>query len=402
MACTLIKNPQHPLAPIHPRLTALLQSVWPTSLPASALTSLLTFLAALLAGANAFAQAPAIAPAPAVVVAGAGVSPEAKAPERSISEWLARMHEASRRRAYVGTFVVSSGTSMSSAKIWHVCDGDQQMERVDTLTGAPRSTFRRNDQVITFNLDNKTALAEKRESLGLFPNLLKSGDSAIAQFYTARHVANERVAGFDADVVQLAPKDGLRYGYRVWSEKKSGLVVKLQTLNAQGDVLEQAAFSDLQLDAPVSMAKLTQMMGNTEGYKVEKPDLVKTTALAEGWVLKHAVPGFKPMSCFKRVVAVSEGAVPENTLQWIFSDGLASVSLFVETFDRQRHLQEGLLSMGATQMLTRRFTDRPGDKGGDRAGEKSGEKGPDWWLTAVGEVPPQTLTIFTQGLERKR
>lgn len=326
--------------------------------------------------------------------AGSGAASDAKLPERNISEWLARMHEAARRRAYIGTFVVTSGASMSSAKIWHVCDGDQQMERVEALTGAPRSTFRRNDEVITFNADSKTALAEKRESLGLFPNLLKSSDSAIGQFYAARQVGSERVAGFDADVVQLAPKDGLRYGYRVWSEKKSGLVVKLQTVNAQGQVLEQAAFSDLQLDAPVSMAKLTQMMGNTEGYRVEKPDLVKTTALAEGWVLKNAVPGFKPMSCFKRVVAVAEGAAADSTLQWIFSDGLASVSLFVEAFDRQRHVQEGLLSMGATQMLTRRFA----DKGADRMSEKGAE----WWLTVVGEVPAHTLTTFAQGLERKR
>ena len=369
---------------------------------------------ALLAGIMLLAAGQSLAQAPAVVAAGSGAPLESKPPERTISEWLARMHEASRRRAYVGTFVVSSGASMASSKIWHVCDGDQQMERVEALTGAPRSTFRRNDQVITFNPDSKTALSERRESLGLFPSLLKSGDTAIAQFYAARQVGNERVAGFDADVVQLAPKDGLRYGYRVWSEKKSGLVVKLQTLNAQGDVLEQAAFSDLQLDAPVSMAKLTQMMANTEGYKVERPDLVKTTALAEGWVLKNAVPGFKPMSCFKRVVAAPEGATPENTLQWIFSDGLASVSVFVEAFDRQRHVQAGLLSMGATQMLTCRLTDKvvdtaadkAADKSGDRLSEKSSlkssEKNAGWWLTVVGEVPPQTLTLFTQGLERKR
>ena len=369
---------------------------------------------ALLAGIMLLAAGHSLAQAPAGVTAGSGAPLESKPPERTVSEWLARMHEASRRRAYVGTFVVSSGASMASSKIWHVCDGDQQMERVEALTGAPRSTFRRNDQVITFNPDSKTALSERRESLGLFPSLLKSGDTAIAQFYAARQVGNERVAGFDADVVQLAPKDGLRYGYRVWSEKKSGLVVKLQTLNAQGDVLEQAAFSDLQLDAPVSMAKLTQMMANTEGYKVDKPDLVKTTALAEGWVLKNAVPGFKPMSCFKRVVVAAEGATPENTLQWIFSDGLASVSVFVEAFDRQRHVQAGLLSMGATQMLTRRLTDKvvdtavdkAADKSGDRLSEKSSlkssEKNAGWWLTVVGEVPPQTLTLFTQGLERKR
>lgn len=349
-------------------------------------------LAVLLAAALLLASVRCLAQTGAVVVPGAAA--EAKPAERNISEWLMRMHEASRRRAYIGTFVVSSGTQMSSAKIWHVCDGDQQVERVEALTGAPRSTFRRNDQVITFNADSKTALAEKRETLGLFPNFLKSSDSSISQFYAARQTGVERVAGFDADVVLLAPKDALRFGYRVWSEKKTGLVVKLQTLGTDGRVLEQAAFSELQLDAPVSMGKLTQMMGNTEGYKVEKPDLVKTTALAEGWVLKNAVPGFKPMSCFKRVMASAEGAIPENTMQWIFSDGLASVSLFAEAFDRQRHVQERLLVMGATQMLTRRLT----EKSGDRPGEKVG----DWWLTVVGEVPSHTLTAFAQGLERKK
>src|SRR5512133_2390473 len=72
---------------------------------------------------------------------------QGKYPERTVSEWLMRMHEASRLRSYVGTFVVSSNTgAMSSARIWHACDGQQQFERVESLTGAPRSTFRHNEQ----------------------------------------------------------------------------------------------------------------------------------------------------------------------------------------------------------------------------------------------------------------
>ena len=305
-----------------------------------------------------------------------------------------RMHDASRKRAYIGTFVVSTGSALSSARIWHICDGEQQMERVESLTGAPKSTFRRNDNVITFSPDSKLAFAEKRESLGLFPDLLRAADSSLSQFYSARSIGVARVAGFETDVVQLAPKDNLRFGYRVWSERKSGLVVKLQTLDGEGRVLEQAAFSELQLDAPVSMNKLSQMMGNTEGYKVERQELVKTTALAEGWTLKAPVAGFKPMSCFKRLVATGEGSATESAMQWIFSDGLASVSLFVEAFDRQRHAREGLLAMGATNTLTRRI----GEKSADRPAEKGG----DWWLTVVGEVPTQTLTAFAQGLERKK
>jgi sigma-E factor negative regulatory protein RseB len=299
--------------------------------------------------------------------------------ERSVGEWLMRMHEASRLRSYAGTFVVLSNSgSMSSARIWHACEGDLQVERVESLTGAPRSVFRRNPAVVTFLPESRVVRAETRESLGLFPNLLKSSDSSIPEFYAARRMGVDRVAGFEADVVQLAPKDNLRFGYRIWSERKSGLVVKLQTLDGDGQVLEQAAFSELQLDAPVRADKLSQMMSAPEGWRVERADAVKTTAEAQGWRLKSGVAGFKPVSCYKR----SGAATPDGTMQWVFSDGLAAVSLFVEAYDRHRHVREGLFSSGATQTLTRRVDD--------------------WWVTAVGEVPQQTLKAFALSLERRK
>jgi sigma-E factor negative regulatory protein RseB len=295
--------------------------------------------------------------------------------ERTVSEWLMRMHDASRQRSYIGTFVVSSSNgAMSSARIWHACDGQRQVDRVESLSGAPRSTFRRDDEVLTFLPESRTVRSERREALGGFPELLKPDDGAIPEFYSAQRLGGDRVAGFETDIVQLAPKDGLRFGYRIWSEKKSGLVMKLQTVDGEGKVLEQAAFSELQLDAPVRMDRLSQMMAVPEGWRVEKPEAVKTTAAAEGWGLKTPVAGFRPMSCYKRPA--------EGALQWIFSDGLASVSLFVEDYDRQRHVQEGVFSSGATNTLTHRVQD--------------------WWVTAVGEVPAQTLRAFALSLERRR
>jgi sigma-E factor negative regulatory protein RseB len=295
--------------------------------------------------------------------------------ERTITEWLTRMHEASRQRSYIGTFVVSSGDGgMSSARIWHACDGQRQVERVDTLSGEKRSTFRKDDEVLTFLPASRTVLRERRESLGLFPELINPAESAIKDLYTAHRVGADRVAGFEADIVQLLPRDALRFGYRIWSEKKSGLVVKLQTLDEGGKVLEQAAFSELQLDAPVRMDKLAQMMAIPDGWRVEKPGAVKTTAAAEGWGLKAPVAGFRSMSSYK---LAAEGA-----LQWTFSDGLASVSLFVEDYDATRHTQEGVFASGATHTLVRRVQD--------------------WWVTAVGEVPAQTLKAFAHNLERRK
>lgn len=341
-------------------------------------------LALLLATAAAQAQTSGAAPAVAAGVAdrSAAASPAGTpAAQRSLSDWLARMHEAARGRAFIGTFVVSAGNAMSSARIWHICDGTQQMERVEPLTGPPRSVFRRNDQVVTFLPEQKVARTERREGMAGFPAVLQSADHSLPDFYAVKLEGSERVAGYDADVILLSPKDKLRFPYRIWVEKRTGLVVKLHTLDTDGRVLEQAAFSELQLDAPVRMERLAQMMNATEGWRVERTEAVRTTAEAEGWALRAAVPGFQPVSCYKRPAARSAEA-RSGAVQWVFSDGLASVSLFIEPFDRQRHGSDSLMSAGATHTLSRRLDQ--------------------WWLTAVGEVPPATLQQFASGLERRR
>ncbi len=305
----------------------------------------------------------------------------------SVSEWLSRMHDsAMKKRSYVGTMVQSSGGAqggISSARIWHACDGQNQIERVEALTGAPRSSIRKDDKLVTFVPEAKLVRMETREGIvgsSNFTELLKPGDNSIAEFYTVKSLGTERIAGHEADVVQLKARDELRYGYRLWTERKTALVLKIQTLDALGAVLEQAAFSELQLDAPVKMSKLKAMMKPADGWRVEHSDVVKTTAAAEGWQLKSNVPGFKPVSCHKR--GASTAAVQDDTLQWVFSDGLATVSLFVQPFDKARHTQEGIAATGATNSLFRRMNE--------------------YFLTAVGEVPPSTLRSFANAFERKK
>lgn len=301
--------------------------------------------------------------------------------ERNLSEWLVRTHEASRRRAYTGTFVVSAGNAMASARLWHVCDGTQQVERVETLTGAPRTTLRRNDEVVTFVPESRVAVHERRESLGLFPALLQVQASHLGEFYSLRQAPQgDRVAGFETDVFDLMPRDNLRFGYRIWSEKKTGLMVKLQTLDADQRVLEQVAFSELQLDAPVRIDQLLKQMKARDGYTVQHNKLIPTTAQSQGWQLKTAVPGFAPVSCHVREEMSPVRQAPP--MQWVFSDGLASVSVFAEPFDAQRHGKEGSLATGATHSYSRRHGDH--------------------WLTVVGEVPPQALRQFAQQIERTR
>jgi sigma-E factor negative regulatory protein RseB len=321
-----------------------------------------------------------------VLAAGQGWAQATAPVAKPLNEWLARVHDAARQTTYTGTFVVTTRSAMASAKIWHVCEGDQQLERVETLSGTPRATFRNNSQVITFFPDAKLAIAERRENLGLFPNLLKNDDSNIAEFYQLRTLGAQRFAGQDAEVVELLPKDAMRFGYRVWSDKRTGLLLQLQTLDTDGRVLEQSAFSELRFDAPLSRTALLQMMSSTQGYRVvDRAETQKAGAEADEWLWRKGVPGFVATGCFRRTVSAAPDASGRvaQALQCMFSDGLATVSVFAETFDSRRHASEGSSDRGgATRMLMRRMDD--------------------WWITSVGEVPLATLNLFAQSLERKK
>lgn len=91
-------------------------------------------------------------------------------PERSVAEWLLRLQQASRVPSFIGTFVVTSANgAMSSARIWHVCEGDVQVERVEALSGVPRTIFRRNQSVVTFFPQARVAVTDQRDAGGPFP-----------------------------------------------------------------------------------------------------------------------------------------------------------------------------------------------------------------------------------------
>ncbi|AKJ31161.1 MucB/RseB C-terminal domain-containing protein [Caldimonas brevitalea] len=303
-----------------------------------------------------------------------------------VRNWLLRIHEAAQRRNFQGTFVVSAGGQVASSRIAHFCDGANQFERIESLDGQMRRVYRHNDLVATLWPGPRVAVVEHRETLSTFPALLHTDGDRLSDHYEVHRQGSERVAGHEAEVLLVRPRDHYRYGYRLWSEKQSGLLLRAEVLGRGTEVLESSAFSDVAIGVKSQPETVVQPMKRLEGYRVDRPTLSKTDYEQEGWVYKQKVAGFRHVNCVKRALGASAasapGGPPPQLLQTIFSDGLAHVSIFVEPYDAGRHGTETLMSMGATQTLTRRHGD--------------------WWVTAVGEVPPATLRMFVQGLERKK
>lgn len=318
-------------------------------------------------------------------VARAQAASEPAAAPAEVRAWLLRIHEAAGKRNFQGTFVVSGGGTVSSARIAHFYEGRHQFERIETLDGQARHVFRHDDLVHTVWPDNRVAVVEQSQLLMSFPALLQAGDDRIVDHYDVRPQGADRVAGHDANVLLVRPKDTLRFGYRLWAEKISGLLLRADVLGDRGDVLETSAFSEVTIGIRPQPETVLRPMKRLDGYRIVRPVLTQTKLESEGWALRETAPGFRLVSCVRRPIEGAGGEADADgppVLQAIYADGLSYVSIFIEPYNPQRHTRQMMASVGATQTLMRRQGD--------------------WWITAVGEVPMSTLKMFAKGLERQR
>ncbi len=312
-------------------------------------------------------------------------APEASASPLQVRAWLTRIHEAANSRNFQGTFVVSGGGAVASARIAHFCEGKNQFEHIESLDGQARHVLRHNDVVQTVWPGKRVALVEQRDMLASFPALFQAGDDRITEFYDVFKQEADRVAGHEAHVLWVRPKDAHRYGYRLWADKASGLLLRADVLGERSEVLETSAFSDVAIGVKPQPELVLHAMKKLEGYRVVRPVLTATSLDAEGWTMREGVPGFRQVSCVKRPLD-GGSAVKDDpaspVLQTIYSDGLTHVSVFIEPFNPSRHTRALHAFVGATQTLMRRQGD--------------------WWVTVVGDVPPATLRMFAGGLERRK
>jgi sigma-E factor negative regulatory protein RseB len=301
-------------------------------------------------------------------------------------EALARLtliHEASQQQSFTGTVVFSAAGAMSSSRISNYCEGNDRFEQIDSLDGPPRQVLRHNDVVHTVWPEDRVVLTERWKHHSTFPALLTGLDSQMLSHYGVLEKGQERVAGHVANVIQLKPKDGYRYGYLLWSDSKSGLLLRADVLGPRNELLESSAFSDVAIGVKPQPQLVLGAIKKLNSYRSIKSQLNTSKLESHGWVMRSVVPGFKELSCFTRPLNPSANPTdtPTQAIQAVYSDGITHVSLFIESFDVKRHSPSLPSAFGATHTLSRRHAD--------------------WWITAVGGVPTATLQAFAEGLQRK-
>lgn len=313
-------------------------------------------------------------------LAGAGAS----ATSTDVGGWLGRMQSAARMSNYQGTVVFTAGDVVSSSRVAHYGVGDQSFERVEALDGRQQRVYRHNDLIHSFWPQSKIVTAEIRDAVAT-PAVLPDIDPRVQEHYELKLLGADRVAGREARVLMLKPRDDFRFAQRLWADAATGLMLRADVLNAQGGVLESSAFSDIEVGGKPQRESVLGPMKKLDGYRVVKLDSVSTTLEQEGWVVGALPTGFRLVGCVRRPIGLpaADPAPPvARALQAVYSDGLTRVSVFVEPYDAAAPRQPLLTQLGATHTLMRSRGDR-------------------WWVTVMGDVPATTLKQFFAALERR-
>jgi sigma-E factor negative regulatory protein RseB len=244
---------------------------------------------------------------------------------RSPVQWLQAIRAAAQRGNYTGTIVYQRGDEVRSSRIVHFFDGAVSRERVQTLDGWPREFIRQGDEVQCLYPRQRRVVIEQAGPRTTFPALGQVGLSRVLEHYLLTAGEIERVAGVDCKVLHLAPRDSLRYGYKLWVEPNSGLLLKVQVLGGDDSMIEQIAFSDVRIGGSIDPAQLRSSW-STAGWEVVRHPSHQTELSRQGWMIT-APEGFHMLTEVERNLR-SDSA--QAALQAVYTDGLATVSVFIE------------------------------------------------------------------------
>lgn len=285
---------------------------------------------------------------------------------------LARMSTAMRSLDYQGSFTYQHAGRVDTLRVFHV-GGARERERLISLNGPRTELIRDGLNVTCIQADGSAIVYTSNSGRGLLPLVPNTGTSTLGEHYDVSVVGSDRVAGYAADMIDIIPRDRYRYGYRLWIDQGTSLLLRSIVTDSERRPLEQFMFVSLEIGAAPNETDLLprqhEMLTTTAAPATELP--VRGPPI---WRTDKAPPGFTLVSA-RRPVQASKGAE-----HLVYSDGLASVSIYVEP---RGDAAAGIDTMSGRGTLNV-YTHVEGD----------------WRITVLGDVPSVTVGAIAQSVTR--
>ena len=292
--------------------------------------------------------------------------------------WIEKMSIAMQDLDYNGTFVYLHDGDIESMKIYHRKKDGIEHERLVSLNGEAREIIRNADDVVCIWPGSKSVIVSKAKPRTPFPRFEPEQMELLQSHYRFKELGTARVADRPTRTIDISPLDEYRYGYRLWIDKETSLLLRSAMSDYTGRVLEQVMFTEIELSEP---APMDVFQVTTQGTRYE---WLAGTDLQEALqpVVQSDIPSVRSMALPNGFELTGEqispvAGSPKPARRLMYSDGLSSVSIFVAESGEDSNLQ-GMSTMGAVSAY----------------GIELGE----WHATVVGEVPIHTVKMVGESI----
>ncbi len=300
-------------------------------------------------------------------------------PKKDIEEWLAKMHNAAHLLNYEGTFVYGQNNELTSMQIIHSVDKKGEFERLISLDGSGREVIRSGDTVTCILPDKKSVVVDKSRPNAKFPPTFPLKIDQLLKTYSFHFGKNGVVAGKTAKQLVIKPKDKFRYGHALWIDVKTGLLLKDHLIGSNGKIVEQFMFTQINYPDVIEKSRLVSVNKNKNKkftwYKAKDFKSENEIKKSMNWKVMNVPTGF--VAGVKRHQKMTMSAMPVE--HFMYSDGLSSISVFVEKQMKNSKNLTGGSTMGAVNAYGRAV-------GG-------------YHVTVVGEVPYATVKMIGDSVE---
>jgi len=288
------------------------------------------------------------------------------------------MSNATHELNYDGIFVYRYDKQIDTMRIIHKKNKDGDVyERLVSLTGNNREIIRENDRIKYMFPENKVAIIEKSKIGQLISSYIPDPIQSISKFYVFNLVGQGRIAGLNAWIINIRPIDRFRYGYQLWIDKKSKLLLKSKLKNFQGVTLEQVMFAQLNVLKNIDDALLKSSF-NEQNFTWINNTSDKT--ITYDISRKKWIPSWIPKGFFMSKYTIDP--MPNSVIpveHFIYSDGLATISIYVEKLNNQQPIIVETANFGGVNTYS---TSTDG-----------------YQITAVGEVPKTTVQLIANSVK---
>lgn len=290
-------------------------------------------------------------------------------------DWLERMSAAMSQMSYQGTFVYVQGDDVETMRITHVADGGGLQERLVSISGARREVVRDSAGVLWFAGAGRGAMTDPAVNRPIFFELPLNDAAQASDSYEFRLGEDDRIAGHLARRLDIRPRDHYRYGYSLWLERQSGLLLQWQLHDGQGETLARLMFTELKMGSEVDRAELkaNRDYGAVQVQESGLPTEGRVTSRAPAWAPGRLPPGFRLASHH-----TPDKAEARRFEHLVYSDGIAAVSVYIEALDTSTQRRDGVSRMGTTHAYFHTLDEV--------------------LVTVVGDVPEDTVTLIGESV----